>query len=142
MLTVGLPTSIVQWRIRDLPTIMSTCEVCCINGPSSTVVGGSVEALGALESYLKLDGDVATTRLRVQYAFHTRQMDALLDDLEVTVSRVNFQAPTLPVASTLLGKIVQPGESGVFNASYFRRHTREPVAFYDAVLACEAEGLI
>ncbi len=142
MLAVGLPASTVRWRIRDLPATKSTCEVCCINGPSSTVVGGPVAALDALENYLKSDGDVATTRLRVQHAFHTRQMDPLLDDLEANASRISFQPPTLPVASTLLGKIVQPGESGVFNASYFRRHTREPVAFCDAVLACEAEGLI
>ena len=142
MLAIGLPASTVRWRIRDLPATTSTCEVCCINGPSSTVVGGPVAALDALENYIKSDGDVATTRLRVQHAFHTRQMDPLLDDLEANASRINFQPPTLPVASTLLGKIVQPGESGVFNANYLRRHSREPVAFCDAVRACEAEGLI
>lgn len=142
MLAVGLPASTVRWRIRDLPATTSTCEVCCINGPSSTVVGGPVMALDALENYLKSDGNVATTRLRVQHAFHTRQMDSLLDDLEAHASRVSFQPPTLPVASSVLGRIVQPGEQGVFNASYFRRHTREPVAFHDAVLACEAGGLI
>lgn len=142
MLAVGLPASTVRWRIRDLPATKSTCEVCCINGPSSTVVGGPVAALDALETYLKSDGAVTTTRLRVQHAFHTRQMDPLLDDLEANAARISFQPPTIPVASTLLGKIVQPGESGVFNASYFRRQTREPVAFSDAVLACEAEGLI
>ena len=142
MLAVGLPASTVRWRIRDLPATTSTCEVCCINGPFSTVVGGPVAALDALENYFKLDKDVVTTRLRVQHAFHTRQMDSLLDDLEANASHISFQPPTLPVASTLLGKIVQPGESGVFNASYIRRHTREPVAFCDAVLACEAEGLI
>lgn len=117
MLAVGLPASTVRWRIRDLPATMSTCEVCCINGPFSTVVGGPLAALDALENYLKSDGDVATSRLGVQHAFHTRQMDSLLDDLEANASRISFQPPTLPVASTLLGKIVQPGESGVFNAS-------------------------
>nr|ASU91360.1 polyketide synthase [Ramalina conduplicans] len=142
MLAVGLPASTVRWRIRDSPATMLACEVCCINGPSSTVVGGPIVALDALESYLKSDGDVTTTRLRVQHAFHTRQMDPLLDDLEAIASRIHFQLPTLPVASTLLGTIVKPGESGVFNASYFRRHSREPVAFCDAVLVCEAEGLI
>ena len=142
MLAVGLPVSTVRWRIRDLPTTTSTYEVCCINGPSSTVVGSPLKALDTFENYLKSDGDVATTRLRVPYAYHTRQMDPLLDELEANASRISFQPPTLPVASTLLGKIVQPGESGVFNASYFRRQTREPVAFNEAILACEAEGLI
>ena len=142
MLAVGLPVSTVRWRIRDIPTTKSTYEVCCINGPSSTVVGSPIAALDTLENYLKSDGDIATTRLRVPYAYHTRQMDPLVDDLEANASCISFQPPRIPVASTLLGKIVQPGESGVFNASYFRRHTREPVAFYDAVRACEAEGLI
>ena len=142
MLAVGLPASTVKWHIRDLPATTSTCEVCCINGPSSTVVGGPVAAIDALEEHLKPDGNVATYRLRVQHAFHTRQMDPVLDDLEANASRISFQPPTLPVASTLLGRTVQPGDSGVFNAKYLRRHTREPVAFYDAVLACETEGLI
>lgn len=142
MLAVGLPASTVRWRIRDLAATTLTCEVCCMNSPFSTVVGGPVAALDALENYLKSDGNVATTRLRVRHAFHTRQMDPLLDDLEANALRIPFQPPRLPVASTLLGKTVQPGESGVFNASYFRRQTREPVAFCDAVLACESEGLI
>ena len=142
MLAVSLPTSTVRRRIRDLSATKSTCEVCCINGRSSTVVGGPVAALDALENYLKSNDNVATTRLRVQHAFHTRQMDPLLDDLEANASRIFFQPPTIPLASTLLGKIVQSGEHGIFNASYIRRHTREPVAFYDAIRACEAKGLI
>ncbi|KAL8757237.1 MAG: hypothetical protein Q9184_004265 [Pyrenodesmia sp. 2 TL-2023] len=142
MLAVGLPANIVRWRIRDLPATTSTCEVCCINGPSSTVVGGPVAALDSLATYLESDGNVALTRLRVQHAFHSRQMDLLLDDLETSASRIFFQSPALPIASTLLGRIVQPGESGIFNANYIRRHTRESVAFRDAVLACETAGLI
>ncbi|KUL85909.1 hypothetical protein ZTR_06423 [Talaromyces verruculosus] len=107
-----------------------------------TVVGGPIPAIEALENYMKSQDNVATTRLRVQYAFHTRQMDPVLDDLESTASRVPFNSPNIPVASALLGRIVQPGEDAVFNANYLRRHTREPVAFLDAVHACETEGLI
>lgn len=142
MLAVGLPMTTVQYRLRDLATTAG-CEVTCNNGPSSTVVGGPVAAIDALESYLKSDdASVAISRLRVQFAFHTRQMDPLLDELESAAERVTFKAPTIAVASTLLGRIVQPGEDGVFNAKYLRRHTREPVAFLDAVRACEEQKLI
>lgn len=143
MLAVSLPMRTVQYRIRD-SAATSGCEVCCVNGPSSTVVGGPVAAIEALDEYLKSDdgGKVSTTRLRVQHAFHTRQMDVLLDELEAAAAQVLFHAPTMPVASTVLGRIVKPGETGVFNAEYLRRHTREPVAFLDAVRVCEAEGLI
>lgn len=143
MLAVALPMRTVQYRIRD-SAATAGCEVCCVNGPSSTVVGGPVAAIEALDEYLKSEdgGKVSTTRLRVQHAFHTRQMDVLLDELEGAAAQVSFHAPTFPVASTVLGRIVKPGERGVFNAEYLRRHTREPVAFLDAVRVCEAEGLI
>ncbi|KAL9060315.1 MAG: hypothetical protein Q9162_000719 [Coniocarpon cinnabarinum] len=141
MLSVSLHVNAVRQHIEDLTSENLWCEVCCINGPSSTVVGGSMVAIEKLEQNLKSEGSVTTTRLQVSHAFHTCQMVSLLDDLEVTASKMKFHAPALPVASTLLGKIVQPGED-VFNASYIRRHTREPVAFLDAVRACEAEGHI
>jgi iterative type I PKS product template protein len=141
MLAVSLPASTVQWRLRD-SAATAGCEISCYNGPNSTVVGGSVPAIEALESYLNSEGNSSATRLRVQYAFHTRQMDPMLDDLEKRASQVKFHPPTIPVASTLLGRIVQPREDGVFNANYLRRHTREPVAFVEAIRACEREGLI
>ncbi|KAL9078932.1 MAG: hypothetical protein Q9157_002156 [Trypethelium eluteriae] len=135
MLAVALPARKVQWRLRD-SVGAAGCE------PIQHFVGGPISAIEALEGYLKSDGKVAATRLRIQHAFHTRQMDPVLDDLESNASRAHFHPPTVPVASTLLGRIVQPGEDGVFNAHYMRRHTREPVAFLEAVRACETEGLI
>jgi iterative type I PKS product template protein len=144
MLAVGLPVSTIKWRLRD-SAATAGCEVCCVNGPSSTVVGGPIAAVEAFENYLKSDesnGKVAMTRLRVPHAFHTKYMDPVLDDLEASAARVSFRPPAVAVASALLGRVVQPGEDGVFNAQYMRRHTREPVAFLDAVRACEAEGLI
>ncbi|KAL2784988.1 hypothetical protein BJX66DRAFT_343489 [Aspergillus keveii] len=141
MLAVSLPNQTVQYRIRD-SAATAGCEVCCVNGPSSTVVGGPVAAIEALDEYLKSDGKVSTTRLRVQHAFHTRQMDVLLDELEASAAQVSFHSPTLPIASAVLGRVIKAGEADVFNAHYLRRHTRAPVAFLDAVRACEAEGLI
>ena len=141
MLAVGLPAGTVKYRIRD-SAVTTPCEVCCVNGPSSTVVGGPVPAIDALQEYLKQSDNVPVTRLRVSHAFHTRQMDFMLDELENKAAHVKFNPPTVPVASTLLGRIVKPGEDGVFNAEYIRRHTREPVLFLDTVRTCESQGLI
>ena len=141
MLAVALPVSTLQRHLQDSAVTVG-CEVTCLNSPSNTVVGGPVPAINALQEYLKSDEGIDSTRLQVQHAFHTRQMDPILDDLEAKASRVYFHPPTLLVASTLLGRIVQPGEGGIFNAKYLRRHTREPVAFFEAVRACEAESLI
>ncbi|KAG6068345.1 Type I Iterative PKS [Claviceps aff. humidiphila group G2b] len=143
MLAIGLPSSTVQRRLQDVAAF-ATCEVTCFNGPSSTVVGGPMQALDALESFLKSDdgSNTPVTRLPVQHGFHTGEMDAILDDLEASASRLVFHSPTLPVASTLLGRVVQPGEKGVFDADYIRRHTRMPVSFMTAVQSCQTQGLI
>lgn len=100
-LAVGLPVSTVRWHIRDLQVTTTICEVCCINGPASSVVGGLVAALDALDNYLKSDGDVATTRLRVQHVFPTGQMGPLLDDLEANASRISFQLCAMRRRETL-----------------------------------------
>ena len=141
MLAVALPTSKIRSYLQNL-SATAGCEISCINSPISTVVGGPISAIEALEGYLKSSENVATTRLHVKHAFHTRQMDPVLNDLESSASRICFHPPTVRVASTLLGRIVQPGEDSVFDAHYMRRHTREPVAFLDAVRVCESEGLI
>ncbi|KAG6024018.1 Type I Iterative PKS [Claviceps sp. LM458 group G5] len=143
MLAIGLPSSTVQHRLRD-QVAFATCEVTCFNGPSSTVVGGPMQALSALESFLKSDvgSNTPVTRLPVQHGFHTGEMDVILDELEASASRLVFHPPTLPVASTLLGRVVQPGEQGVFDAAYIRRHTRMPVSFMTAVQSCQTQGLI
>ncbi|KAG5929991.1 Type I Iterative PKS, partial [Claviceps sorghi] len=145
MVAIGLPSRVVQQRLGD-SAAFARCEVTCFNGPSSTVVGGPLPALAALETSLRLDAGsnskTPVTRLPVKHGFHTREMDGILDDLESAASRVAFHPPTLPMASTLLGRVVGPGEQGVFNANYVRRHTREPVDFMTAVRSCEAQGLL
>ena len=141
MLAINLPADTVKSRIQDSAE-SSACEVSCLNGPKSTVVGGPISAIDAFESSLKPDKTISSTRLRVKHAFHTRQMDAVVDELEEYASNIRFSAPTVPVASTLLGRVVRSNESSIFTSKYIRRHTREPVAFLDAVRICESEGLI
>ncbi|KAK8022126.1 polyketide synthase [Apiospora rasikravindrae] len=55
-------------------------EVACINSPKETVIGGPVEHLGPLSERLTKAGHRAT-RLDVPHAYHTAQMDLVVDDL-------------------------------------------------------------
>ncbi|KAG6316531.1 hypothetical protein E4U22_007034 [Claviceps purpurea] len=73
--------------------------------------GDPMQALGTLESFLKSDdgSNTPVTRIPAQRGFSTGEMDAILDELETFVSRLVFYPPTLPVASTLLGRVVQEG---------------------------------
>jgi iterative type I PKS product template protein len=110
-------------------------QVSCINAPESTVVSVSVDVLALLETGASKVG-IKTTTLSMPYAFHSSQMNALLEDFGDLAKGVQFHTPQIPMASTLLGELVN--SSGTFSASYLVRQTREPVKFRDAVETASA----
>ncbi|KAI1676154.1 Thiolase protein [Pyrenophora tritici-repentis] len=116
MLSVNLPALTIQKQWGE------ECEISCYNTPNLTVVSAPMAHILDLEAKMKNSG--------------TR------------VSRLNrvggagvFPTPRIPVASTVLGRIVNPGEA-IFDACYLARHTRQAVEFVAATQACEDNGLI
>jgi naphtho-gamma-pyrone polyketide synthase len=112
----------------------NACEVACVNGPEDTVISGRESAISSLAEQLKADG-VKCTKLQVPYAFHSSQVDPILDDLEEAARAVTFHEPAIPVISSLLGDVVTNG--GVFGPQYLRRHCREKVDFHGALVAAQ-----
>lgn len=117
------------------------CEIACLNAPQSTVVSGSLADLEQLQETLRANG-TRTTLLRVPYAFHSAQLEPILDSFESAAGGVNYSPPTIPVASTLLGRVVHPGEGNVFSPSYFTRQAREPVNFVGALEASQEATIV
>lgn len=106
-------------------------EVACINGPKDTVLGGTVDEMNALAESLQAAG-LKCFHLDVAFAFHSAQTDPILDEFEQTArTGALFQAPSLPIISPLLGKVVF--DEKTINANYMRRATRETVNFVGAV---------
>ena len=102
-------------------------EIACINGPKDTVLSGTQEQIDAISEPLQADG-YRCISLDVAFAFHSEQMDPILDEFEeIAKSGVIFQAPNLPIISPLLGKVIFDNKT--VNAHYVRRATREPVNF-------------
>ncbi|KAK1968596.1 polyketide synthase [Colletotrichum sublineola] len=116
-------------------------EVSCINGREDTVVSGTQADLRALrDTLLQAIPGLQCMLLDVPFAFHSAQLDPILDDFEAAARRATFKAPKVPVLSPLLTKVVAEGH--IINATYVRRATREPVDFESTIRAAEAEGLI
>lgn len=113
-------------------------EVACVNGPEDIVLSGSVNAIEEADQKFKANGTKSTI-LKVPFAFHSSQVDPILDPFEEAASAVSFMKPKIPVASPLLRSVVR--ESGIISPSYLRRHAREPVDFRGALKESEAEGL-
>ncbi len=115
---------------------LSHCEIATINSPTSTVVSGPKPELAKLDHNLHSnESDVKTTLLKVPYAFHSAQMDSIVDDFERAAKGVRFRKPNIPVVSTLLAQTVS--EEGVFDAHYLARQMREPVQFAEALQTCQ-----
>ncbi|KAK3903617.1 hypothetical protein C8A05DRAFT_14423 [Staphylotrichum tortipilum] len=116
-------------------------EVSCLNGLVDVVMSGPRAALDALRDALQQKApELKCVVLNVPYAFHSAQLDPVLQDFETTAGqRVTFKTPQVPVISPLLGRCVSEGQ--VLNKTYLRRATRERVDFVSAVNAAVAEGL-
>ena len=136
MLAVNLDSKRLGGILQDLG--LSTCEIACYNGPQANVVSGPTDQITTLGRVLKNQGTQAT-ELKVPYAFHSAQIDALLEGFRALAQTVPFQNPQVPVASTLTGTVHYSED--VFDADYFVRHAREPVRFMRAAQELESNGI-
>ena len=115
------------------------CEISCINGPQSIVVSAATEQMNILEDFL-CSISVKSRRINVPFAFHSSQMDPLLDEFEMIAGGVHFSRPRITFASTAEGCVVENGWTP--SARYLRQQTRSPVLMFDALSACSKWGLI
>lgn len=113
---------------------LASLEITCINGPTATVVAGLEAELQVFMQQQQAAG-VTSVFLDVPYAFHSAQLDPILDAYENSTVGVNFVKPRIPVASSRLGSVVE--QDGIFNSTYLSRQAREPVLFAQAVTACQ-----
>lgn len=115
-------------------------EIACINGPKDTVLSGTVTNISVLTSILEGDAYKCYS-LEVAFAFHSLQTDPILDEFEaIAKSGVLFQAPTVPIISPLLNKVIFDDKT--VNSTYMSRATREPVNFLAALQTAKKIGTL
>ncbi|KAH6884202.1 beta-ketoacyl synthase domain-containing protein [Thelonectria olida] len=114
-------------------------EVSCQNGAEDTVISGKREDISAVRAVLDAQGKKATL-LEVPYAFHSTQLDPMLDEFEEIAKHVTFKTPSIPFISPLLEDCVFDGKT--VNANYLRRASREPVLFAAALEVAKDMGIV
>ncbi|WP_394834890.1 SDR family NAD(P)-dependent oxidoreductase [Pendulispora rubella] len=133
MALVELPRDEAERRLRGLEDRLA---VAAHNGPRTCLLSGTLADLETLLAQLEREG-IFCRRVKVTYASHSPQMDALAAGLRTRLAKLAPVAAKVPMLSTVTGEWVQGRELGT---EYWIRNLREPVRFWDAVQRLEHEG--
>jgi len=108
--------------------------IAAINGPKSVVISGAEDAVSDVAAQL---GKV--TRLAVSHAFHSPLMEPMLAAFGEVASARTFEAPRIPIVSTLTGALATAEE--LCSPGYWVDHVRQPVRFQGAVGTLDEQGV-
>ena len=103
------------------------------------VLSGTVADIKSLAQVLREEG-FQCTRLNVPYAFHSSQVDCILEHFEKSANVVTYHTPKLPVISPLRGEVVNEYE--VFGPQYLQQSCRRPVDFLAGLNAASLTGTV
>ncbi|MGP4000228.1 SDR family NAD(P)-dependent oxidoreductase, partial [Streptomyces sp. 8N706] len=109
------------------PLLRPGTWIAAVNAPSSVVVSGDPDVVTAVAADLAEQG-LRTRRLRVDRAFHSGHVDAMLPKFAEALAPLTFARPRLPLVSSVTGRIDE-----AYDAAYWLRQVREPVRFADAL---------
>lgn len=113
-------------------------NIACVNSSRETVLSGEVAEMAEIADFLSSTG-IKCTHLKVSFAFHSAQVDPILDAFQKAAESVNFGTETVPFISSVFGRLLKnPGEIG---PEYLRNHGRTSVNFVGGVNAAQASGL-
>lgn len=126
----------VTETLRDRPTPVN---IACINGTRETVISGQSSEMSEVFDLLSEAG-FKCTQLNVPYAFHSAQVDPILDQFERLAESVHFGEEKIPIISSLLGRLLNEPE--VIDPVYLRNHARDPVNFLGGLTSAQAAGVV
>ena len=123
----------LQEAERLLTAYQGQLSIAAINSPTSVVISGAAEALHEVLNLLREEQKFCSM-LKVDYAFHSPQMESYQSELVQALQGLDPQPSTIPIISSVTGKAAA-GED--FGAEYWARNVRQQVKFAPAI-----DGLI
>ena len=117
----------------------SHLEVACMNQPTGNVISGPKEEINSLTDNSKSLGQDCV-KLDIPYAFHSAQVDPILDEFEAAATNIRYNDPAIPYISPLTGEVLTDGST--LGASYLTHSCREAVNFQGALEAAKGLSLV
>ena len=99
------------------------------NGPTSITLSGEEAALNAVLTALQKD-EIFTRMLKVNYAFHSPQMEPFKDELVKSLAGLEPKRPRIAIFSSVRGAKAQEGD---YNAEYWGQNVRQGVYFANSI---------
>ncbi|GAA4076071.1 type I polyketide synthase [Nonomuraea soli] len=129
MVSVPLPAAQVA---EQLERWQGRISIAAINGPSSTVVSGDVDALEEL-----LAANERAKRIEVDYASHSAHVTAIKDDLAGLLAPVTPRISHTPFFSTVTAAWIEGPE---LDAGYWYTNLRQTVQLEPSIRALMEQG--
>jgi acyl transferase domain-containing protein/NADPH:quinone reductase-like Zn-dependent oxidoreductase/acyl carrier protein len=126
MVSILLPVDRVLALIEPWSQAIS---VAAQNGPSSTVVTGDATALDGLMALCE-QHDLPATRIPVDYASHSAQIEELRETLRESLSGLRPQTCDVEFISTVTGAGL---DTSILDGDYWYANLRQPVLFQQAL---------
>ncbi|NGO72259.1 type I polyketide synthase, partial [Streptomyces sp. SB3404] len=113
----------------DLDRYGGTVALAALNAPDSTVISGPAELVAEISGRWAERGR-KTKPLAVSHAFHSPQMDPMLDEFTEAITGLDYRPPAIPLFSDLTGA---PADHRIATPGYWAEQIRRPVRFHPAV---------
>jgi acyl transferase domain-containing protein/NADP-dependent 3-hydroxy acid dehydrogenase YdfG/acyl carrier protein/ubiquinone/menaquinone biosynthesis C-methylase UbiE len=126
MLAVGLSAEAVAPHLADFAESVS---LAAINSPNSVTLSGQAEPLEVLAAELERQS-VFCKFLRVNYAFHSAQMNPVEQELKSALAGLEPSPAVLPLVSTVSGEEATGSDWG---PEYWWHNVRQTVRFSPAI---------
>uniref|UniRef100_UPI0010415E26 type I polyketide synthase n=1 Tax=Candidatus Protofrankia californiensis TaxID=1839754 RepID=UPI0010415E26 len=133
MASVALPADGVLARLERADGALSLAAV---NGPRSTVVAGTPQALADLVAGYQEQG-VRARLVPVDYASHSAQVDGIRDRVLAALAGITPRAGSVPLLSSVTADWA---DGGTLDASYWFTNLRRTVRFEEATRALLGSG--
>ncbi|HEV7279867.1 MAG TPA: amino acid adenylation domain-containing protein [Pirellulaceae bacterium] len=111
-------------------------ELAVINSPNLVTLAGDTEPLNEVFAALEAEGTFLR-RLPIDYAFHSRQMDPIRDELLESLADIRPRNAKIPFYSTVTGGRLE-GER--LDGMYWWRNVRNTVLFAPAIASLAGSG--
>ena len=106
-----------------------------INSPGTAVLSGEHEAMERVNQRLRNAG-FECTDVKVEYAFHSAQLDVVQDELMTVLKDLTARQPHHTLISTVTGGPIQQTD-----AAYWWSNVRSTVRFSDAIARAVSDGI-